>query len=131
MQTCNSCNGPLGNATWTVHGEVGTYCSEPCFYRARPDVARKYGIIPQTVDELIEWLATPATVKSQEAPPLVMYRCDQDKYDIYYAPAREEATYVFDHNGEKLDLTGITGPQVVYLVQSGYWRELLKDEKHN
>lgn len=125
LDRCSNCSTPLGNATWTVHGESAIYCSEQCFYRACPDVARKYGIVPSTVDELIDWLAEPT---KNNVPPIVLYRCDKDKYDIYYSPSLEEATYVFDLSKEKLEVAGITGPQVVYLVQTGYWRELKKDD---
>lgn len=70
------------------------------------------------IDEIIEALAEPP----KSGPLLIMYRCDQDKYDVCYAPSIGEATYHFDI-GMQYDAT-VTMEQVAYYLKSEYWKTI-------
>ena len=82
----------------------------------------------KSLDELIEAHATPPILENPclthpDNPPIVLYRCDQEGYDIYYAPDLGEATYRFD--GETIvDVNHLTTQQVAYFEKNGYWKRL-------
>lgn len=74
----------------------------------------------ESITQIIERFAE---VKPVE-PPLLVYRCSQDNYDIYYVPSLGEATYKFT-NGDEIDVDHLTEGQVEYYLKSGYWHEIV------
>ncbi len=75
------------------------------------------------IDEIIDEFSAAETVAEEVTPPIVIYRCEQDGYDIFDAPHVGEATYMFD-SGERLEVTHLTRDQVKYYVSSGYWKRI-------
>lgn len=83
------------------------------------------------LDALIEAHATSPILENpclthpsvEENPPIVIYRCDQEGYDVYYAPALGEATYRFDQE-TITDVNHLTLDQVTYFEKSGYWKRM-------
>ncbi|MCI0558111.1 MAG: hypothetical protein MN733_06420 [Nitrososphaera sp.] len=79
----------------------------------------------KSIDEIIEALAgSPKVTTCPMSPdPVIMYRCDHDEYDVYYAPDLGEATYRFDC-GSVIDVNHLTKGHVEYYLRSKYWKEL-------
>ena len=80
------------------------------------------------LDDLIERYITPQPPpvrppKVAENPPIVLYRCPQEGYDIYYAPDLGEATYRFDA-GTAIDVDYLIAGHVAYYEKSGYWQKI-------
>lgn len=70
------------------------------------------------LDELIDRFVG----EPQRNDPIIVYRCFQHQYDVYYAPSLGEATYKF-WNGNEIDVDHLTFEQVAYYVTSDYWKK--------
>lgn len=71
----------------------------------------------KTLDDILDQFADP------QPPPLLIFSCPQDGYDIYYAPELDEGTYRLYNSGDELRVS-LTRPQVAYYLKTGYWIEV-------
>lgn len=75
------------------------------------------------LDEIIDRHSLPVVQAPRVEDPIIIFTCQHDGYDVYYAPSLGQATYRFA-NGMETDVDHLTRDQVAYFEEVGYWKRI-------